>query len=255
MLSIRDRLAHLTSNPTALSSLEIINNSQPHTSAHEKYLREMRLIHKIPENANASECFTSLAEMAGDFDKKLEAANCFQKPAKPHVTTRHEAEAAMTHSHRTCLGNISQDEHNLLIIRNISGLANLLDGACKARKLIALTRYFAGDYMNSPLQSEQIAHQAISILMPYINDYYADLLVIDRDSIVGILDVSKKNRMWIWVKDNGTGTWMEQNIANVPNTARVVIEVSNKGVKQLLRAPQMELSKRATPKVGRTISP
>lgn len=239
-LTIRDRLAYLIAALQCPAVLEIIDSNQFHPDAHAKYVREMRLVRGMPEKGSASDCFKQLLKMAKEFNNKLKDADCFPKSVKPDVTSRHAAEAAMSYLHRTYVGGATQVERNLLTTRRIGGLAELLDGVDKARKLVALTRYFAGDYLTSTIASEQIAHRAIDALMPFLTDYYADLVVIDRDTIVDALN--RDQRVWIWAKDDGNGTWLERHISKVPDSARMVIEVSSRGVKKLRRAPQLELA-------------
>ena len=239
MLTIRDRLACLIAALELPDVQLIVDTNKHHFAAATKYKNELWLVRGMPALL-PSGCFSHLAEMARKLDNKLAEADSFPLTSyKPEVKDRRSAEAAMTYLHRTCIGGISPAERNLMAIRRIEGFPELLDGVSKARNLLALARYFRGDFAASSSPEERIAAKAIDALLPHVTDFWSDLLVIDRDAIID--RIGRGMEMWIWVKDDGCGTWLSDHHNKVPDSARAVIKVSPSGVTKMRRAPQMEL--------------
>lgn len=228
---IRQRLAHLIAALEAPCVLEVLEaHENPATT---KYLRQLRMALNMDEGTSATECFAKLARKARKFDKKLANAG-FPEPHPVFIRCRHDAEATMTFLSPTYLGGASETDKRLLTVKGIQGFEKLLDRVAKARNYLGLIRYLVGDLHASPRRGDYLAAKTIDLLMPSLTDYWADLVIVDRDAIVE--KSTRGDTMWIWVRENGWGTWVSTKSRDVPADAIAVVRVGPDGPKLMRRA-------------------
>lgn len=237
--SLRERLAHLIAaceSPCVREATTV--NLHPGPMA--RYHREFREALNLPLTTSRIECFERLANRARKLDAKLEAAGGFPPARPPTITTRHQAEAAMRYLSPTYVGGTSQAEQALMAVKGLGDLAKLLDRVAKARNLLAVMRYTEGDFHFSPRPPERIAAKAIDLMLPYVTDYWADLLVIDRDAIVD--RVGRGESLWLWTKVGGWGTWLSEKPSRIPDGCSAIVEVSPEGAKLIRRYIQLDFA-------------
>lgn len=236
--TIRERLGFLIAAATAACVTQVLGHTG-HPAARAKYLRELRDSLELPAAATAEECFAKLARRTQKLDRKLADAG-FPAARTPTIHGRGAAEGAMSYLHSTYVGGASPGEIARMEQAGIRGFTALLDAVAKARNVLALMRYLEGDFARSRVPAERRAHEAIQTLMPYVSDYWADLLVIDRDAIVDRLP--KGETLWLWIRQGGWGSYLSEKPARIPDEAIAVVKVCPDGVALMRRAPQLDLA-------------
>lgn len=236
MSSIRQRLAYLIAALSAPCVTGILDKHQHPAAA--KALREMQNSFGLEASATAAECFAKLHKKALKFDAKLADAG-FPAGHPAMIRCRHGAEGTMSFLNPTYVGCASQGDQHMLRVKGVEGFEKLICRIAPARNYLATQRYLEGDFHSSPRRGDYLAAKTIDLLLPLVTDYWTDLLVIDRDNIVE--KTARGERLWVWVKKEGWGTWISHKSRLIPDAAVAVVEVGPDGVKQLRRAPQLEL--------------
>lgn len=240
-LTLRERLAHLIAAFESPAVRRRLASVKMHPAAAEKYLRELRLPLDVKPDATADQCFDAILAMAKKFDRKLDKAGGFPPSRSVKLETVGACESAMTYNHSTYVGGCSPAERSLIATRQINGFGSLLDATSKARNLLSLARYYAGDFRASKDPINNVVSQTIDLLINHLTDYWADLLVIDRDFILDAVGAKKKT-VYVFAKAEGWGTWVVERSAKIPDTAVAVVKVAPEGAKLVRRAPQMAVA-------------
>jgi hypothetical protein len=240
-LTLRERLAHLIAafeSPEVRRRLEYLKF---HPAAAQKYLRELQQNLELKPTATADECFDAILEKAKKFDRKLAKAECFPPSRAVKLESVNACESAMTYNHSTYVGGCSPAERTLLSTRRIDGLAPLLDVTSKARNLLAVGRYYAGDFLSTKDGAIGLVGKTIDLLINTLTDYWSDLLVVDRDYILDAVGVHGKT-VYVFAKAEGWGTWVVARSSQIPDNAVSVVKVTPSKAELVRRAPQLPVA-------------